>query len=131
MGSKTPARRLGHDSEEKRGCTPWEKRGCASREKRGCAMGGEGCTALEKRGCNPQEESGCTPWEKRGCAPQAGRRSMGGGVLWRQAKAPRGLDVQWEKEMSGRLFTGGMEQKVVPFSEGCGGLGFSQVLSVG
>ena len=92
MGSKTPARRLGHDSEEKRGCTPWEK---------------------------------------RGCAPQAGRRSMGGGVLWRQAKAPRGLDVQWEKEMSGRLSTGGMEQKVVPFSEGCGGLGFSQVLSVG
>ena len=42
-----------------------------------------------------------------------------------------GLDVQQEKATSVRLSTGGREQEVVPFSEGCGGLGFSQVFSVG
>ena len=51
-------------------------------------------------------------------------------MSWREARAPTGLDVQWEKETSGKLSTGGREQEVVPFSEGYGGLGFSQVFSV-
>lgn len=113
------------------GMTP-RRRGAVPHGRRGAVPHGRrGAVPREERGRAPQEESGCTPWEKRGCAPRAGRRSMGGGVLWRQARAPGGLDVQWEKETSGRLSTGGMEQEVVPFSAGCGGLGFSQVLSVG